>query len=201
MSEQINLNTSNERLTFLLENYPKELDEKALKHLVSVADELIREVQYMRSLALEQNGYSRFATYSKTGQMSNPSFEERGGIMHPIQPVYTDDFGTIRFQKNAIVRHLLDTHPSCNLNQIATMDFSKEDRQQLAQLIGYSLSGYSTLSYVDDTAYLAACALVSKEDPLVKKIEVLEQQLSALKTALREPVAALFGIHPDDLEE
>lgn len=121
--------------------------------------------------------------------------------MHPIQPIYTDDFGTIRFQKNAIVRHLLDTHPSCTLNQIATMDFSKQDRQQLAQLIGYSLSGYSTLSYVDDVAYLAACAVASKEDPLVRRIEVLEQQLSALRTALREPVAALFGIHPNDLEE
>lgn len=71
MNEQINRPTSSEKLTFLLENYSKELDEKALKHLVSVAGELIREVQYMRSLALEQNGYNRIASYNlKTGQMT-----------------------------------------------------------------------------------------------------------------------------------
>jgi hypothetical protein len=36
------------------------------------------------------------------------------------------------------------------------LPFSNEDRQQFAQLIGYSLGGYSELSYVDDDAYKAA---------------------------------------------
>ena len=33
------------------------------------------------------------------------------------------------------------------------MEFTKEDRQQFAQLIGYSLSGYGELNYVTDRAW------------------------------------------------
>jgi hypothetical protein len=33
------------------------------------------------------------------------------------------------------------------------MDFSDEDRIQFAQLVGYSLSGFSELSYIDDATY------------------------------------------------
>lgn len=67
----------------------------------------------------------------------------------PMQPVAKDDHGVVRFRANAIVRHLLD-HGGIDLNQIARLDFSQEDREQLAQLIGYSISGYHELSYVSD---------------------------------------------------
>jgi hypothetical protein len=33
------------------------------------------------------------------------------------------------------------------MNYIATFDASREDRAQLAQLIGYSVDGYQSLSY------------------------------------------------------
>ena len=63
--------------------------------------------------------------------------------------------GIIRFKQNAIVRLLLDTG-KFNLNDIARMNFSNEDHEQLAQLIGYSLSGFGELSYVSDKTFDAA---------------------------------------------
>ena len=77
-------------------------------------------------------------------------------MKNPIQPLLTDEHGVLRFKENAIVRHLLDSHPACDMNKLAGMDFTDEDRQQFAQLIGYSLSGYGELSYVSDEAYNAA---------------------------------------------
>jgi hypothetical protein len=70
----------------------------------------------------------------------------------PIQPLVKDQHGVDRFQGNTIVRYLLD-NGGLDLNDLARIPFSNEDRQQFAQLIGYSLSGYGELSYVDDAAY------------------------------------------------
>ena len=67
---------------------------------------------------------------------------------HPMQPVEYDEHGVIRFRKNAIVEKLLETS-SLDLNQIACMQFSNADRIQLAQLIGYSVSGFGDLFYAD----------------------------------------------------
>lgn len=86
---------------------------------------------------------------------------------HPIQPIVTDDEGILRFKKNHIVRDLLDftSNRGFDLNEIARRNYSREDRQQLAQLIGYSLSGYGSLrNYVDDDAYVAAQLKVSGLD-------------------------------------
>jgi|SRR5690625_401639 len=82
---------------------------------------------------------------------------------HPIQPIITDDSGVLRFKENRIVSDLLDfaTDQGFGLNEIACCDYSREDRQQLAQLIGYSLRGYGELrNYVDDDAYRAAQLMV-----------------------------------------
>lgn len=64
---------------------------------------------------------------------------------HPMQPLVWDK-DVIRFKRNAIVRFLLDAGPF-DLNQIALMPFSDEDRAQFAQLIGYSVSGWGELGY------------------------------------------------------
>jgi hypothetical protein len=76
-------------------------------------------------------------------------------VQHPLQEIYKDRHGALRFRENKMVSALLDWASSrgMSLNEMALMDFSKEDRQQFAQLIGYSLSGYSELSYVTDKAY------------------------------------------------
>ena len=121
-------------------------------------------------------------------------------MKHPIQPL-EDHGGIIRFKENKIVSHLLEhgRKTGCGLNELACMNFSKEDHMQLAQLIGYSLSGYSELSYVDDDSYSAAVLMTKGKDEKDAKIEVLEEEIAALRKQLRKPMARLFGVHPDDL--
>lgn len=74
---------------------------------------------------------------------------------HPVQPFYTDDAGVKRFKENKIVRFLLDAGPF-DLNMLAVMEFTQEDREQFAQLIGYSLTGFSELRYVSNNTYIRA---------------------------------------------
>ncbi|MCG3740692.1 hypothetical protein [Vibrio cincinnatiensis] len=74
---------------------------------------------------------------------------------HPIQPLLKDENGTIRFKSNEIVKFLFE-RGGFDMNDLASMDFSQEDREQFAQLIGYNLSWYGELSYVSDELYDAA---------------------------------------------
>jgi hypothetical protein len=90
---------------------------------------------------------------------------------HPIQRVAPDAHGTVRFVQNPIVSFLLDQYTP-GLNGLADLsankDFSSEDWEQLAQLIGYSVDGFSTLSYVSDETMAeadAAVALLAKKEP------------------------------------
>jgi hypothetical protein len=86
------------------------------------------------------------------------------------------------------------------MNALAQMDFANDDREQFAQLIGYSLSGYEGLSYVSNEGVNAARAM--REKGLTEKdarIAALQKELVSLKRALREPIARLYGVHPDDL--
>lgn len=71
---------------------------------------------------------------------------------HPNQPLAKDNENILRFKQNSIVRFLLDAGPF-DMNQLAFMPFGQEDREQFAQLIGYSLDGFGELSYVSDEAY------------------------------------------------
>ena len=81
----------------------------------------------------------------------------------PMQPIVFAERGVIRFKQNAIVRHLLDYASSrgCSLNELARMDFSDDDRMQLAQLIGYSVSGYGDLSYASRESVERADAIAA----------------------------------------
>ncbi len=76
-------------------------------------------------------------------------------MTHPMQPVVRDKTGVLRFQANAIARYLLD-HGGIDLNRLALLDFTDDDRMQFAQLIGYSVSGYSELDYASDESVDAA---------------------------------------------
>lgn len=78
-----------------------------------------------------------------------------------MQPVERDEHGVVRFKKNAIVLHLL-TRDGFDMNRLAMMDFSDEDRAQFAQLIGYSVTGFCELSYVTDDAANAALQAQAK---------------------------------------
>lgn len=85
---------------------------------------------------------------------------------HPVQPVYLDDHGVARFRPNEIVRWLLDNNGKIDLNTIAMQNFSRDEHEHFAQLIGYSVSGFGDLSYVSDHVFDKAQA---KAEKLIKK--------------------------------
>jgi hypothetical protein len=70
----------------------------------------------------------------------------------PMQPIVKTASGVIRFAENRIVSALLDfAGPrGMDMNAIARMLFTEEERMQFAQLIGYSVSGYGSLSYASE---------------------------------------------------
>lgn len=119
---------------------------------------------------------------------------------HPIQPLSEDKNGTLRFKSNKIVEFLLE-RGGFDMNDLACMEFSQEDREQFAQLIGYSLSGYGELSYVSDESYDAAENMINGErNELEARNDALRKQIEQVKEGLRSAASAAFGIHPDDLE-
>ena len=125
-------------------------------------------------------------------------------VKFPTQPILKDSNGHLRFVGNKIVAHLLQVSKShdCGLHELSCMNhFSIEDWRQFAQLIGYSLSGYSELGYVDDAAYNEAVSASKNKDPRDSKIAYLEGELKALRKGLIGPMARLFEKHPDDFKE
>lgn len=118
----------------------------------------------------------------------------------PIQPTLTDAAGTVRFRENKIVRYLLD-NGGLDLNDLADkVHCDREDWEQFAQLIGYSLSGFSSLSYVSDETYEAAQAMsqlgMSEQEA---RIQHLESVLAVVRENAKAMAVHLFRIHPDDL--
>lgn len=75
-----------------------------------------------------------------------------------MQSLIKDQLGVIRFKENKIVTYLLE-RGSIDMNELARLNFSDEDRMQFAQLIGYSVGGYCELSYVSDESCDEACQM------------------------------------------
>lgn len=123
-----------------------------LADAMALADEQYR--QWLTRIALP-----RLIALGVLGEGNAPSLPPRNDDdwpdTHPMQPITIDEDGVIRFRSNKIVCHLI-SHGSIDLNEIARLGFPAEDQRQLAQLIGYSVSGYGDLSYVDADSYLAA---------------------------------------------
>lgn len=120
-------------------------------------------------------------------------------MTQPIQPLIEDETGVLRFKPNAIVQHLLD-NGGIDMNQIARMGFSREDHEQFAQLIGYSWSGACDLGYMTNEVLDAAEAMhQSGASEAECRATVLRAQIEQAKNSMREGVAQLFGVHPDDL--
>lgn len=116
---------------------------------------------------------------------------------NPIQPIIDG-----RFKENKIVSDLLDFAQSkgFGLNEIAMKNYSKTDRQQFAQLIGYSVSGYGSLSYVDNDHYGIVDRICEYgETETEAKITYLQDELTEIRKVLSGPVSKIYGIHPDDL--
>lgn len=90
-------------------------------------------------------------------------------MTQPMQPLYTDRRGVVRFKENAVVSYLLDKG-GLTLNDLALVDFPQEDLEQFAQLIGYSLRGFGELHYVSNRTYARAArkrvaALAEPKEP------------------------------------
>lgn len=120
-------------------------------------------------------------------------------MKHPIQPIVTDDHGVYRFKANTIIQHLFNTRV-LDLNEIAVMSFPVEDRVQLAQLIGYSISGFGDLSYVSNDDYRAAYAMTETDNnEKDAKIQSLEATLDDIRVGLKKASAAAFRIAEEDL--
>ena len=116
------------------------------------------------------------------------------GIVMPLQPIREH-----RFVPNRIVEKLLEVAP-IDLNDIARMDFTEQERMQFAQLIGYSVSGFGELGYVDDETYGAASKACEGAAELEARNTELREQLDEVRKGLKIASAAAFRIHPDDLE-
>lgn len=82
----------------------------------------------------------------------------------PMQPVHKDADGVIRFVGNKVVEYLLD-NGGLDMNKLAMADLPRRDREQFAQLIGYSVCGYHELDYVSDASALAASEAARKINP------------------------------------
>lgn len=70
----------------------------------------------------------------------------------PLQPLVPEPEKGGRFRANVLVQHLLlvAKRQGVDMNSLAGVPASDADRQQFAMLIGYSVSGFLELSYVDD---------------------------------------------------
>ena len=110
------------------------------------------------------------------------STPDEGEVETPVQPIVTDKHGVTRFKANAIVAYIVDwcarkngtvgygpdpDGPAPDLSEISRMAFSRDDRVQLAQLIGYSLSGFEELGYVESADVHRALRLSSSRTPRV----------------------------------
>jgi hypothetical protein len=113
---------------------------------------------------------------------------------HPIQPL-EDVKGVTRFKENSIVRFLLD-NGGYDMNSLCMKGFDKEDWIQFAQLIGYSLSGWGDLSYVDNDTYEVAHQMSNGLDERDARIEALEGELESIREPLKQIAEILSDILP-----
>ncbi len=86
-------------------------------------------------------------------------------MSHPMQEVTLDEHGTARFRENRIVKFLLDWGPF-DMNELGNLfgnrEEFREDEEQLAQLIGYSVSGFGDLPYASEDVINEADAQVEE---------------------------------------
>lgn len=88
---------------------------------------------------------------------------------HPMQPVVIAKDKIICFKENPIIQWMLDMGREgkrFDLNTIAIVSsglgWKKEDHMQIAQMLGYSVSGYGDLSYASKKSIQEADALADK---------------------------------------
>jgi|GEM_PF-3349645 hypothetical protein len=78
-----------------------------------------------------------------------------------MQPIVRDAHGVIRFKPNALVQRLFEAYPG-GLDALALPSDSVEDLEQLAQLIGYSVSTFGDQAYASAETVAEADAKAAK---------------------------------------
>lgn len=114
----------------------------------------------------------------------------------PQQPIYLDEDNVARFRANKIVEYIRK-HYGVNLNDLhraIPVDGAREDWEQFAQLIGYSVSGFGELSYVSDESYQTAIRRLREPGKTEQeaRIEHLQDVIEQVRDSLRDGVRALF---------
>ena len=119
-----------------------------------------------------------------SGYMPNPDdesddYDPRGDLPRspfPDQPVVLDEHGVARFQANRVIGKLMSVavEAGYSLNGLASDRahgvFTDAECAQLMQLVGYSVSGFGDLSYVNYDDLVRADAAVEEllKDPVTK---------------------------------
>lgn len=109
-------------------------------------------------------------------------------IKPPMQPIVIDDRGVYRFLENRIISRLVDhgRRTGYGLNEIAhdfhNGIFNVDEQMQLSQLIGYSIEGYGTLSYVSDESYEEALEQKNKLQEIID-CSYMDKQAPKLRDA------------------
>lgn len=80
----------------------------------------------------------------------------------PMQPIIKDEDGTVRFKANPIVNFIFRAGPFSMDQIIELPGITREDMEQFAQLIGYSVSGFGELSYVNPESVKYADAVAEE---------------------------------------
>lgn len=70
-------------------------------------------------------------------------------IPHPLQDIYLDTDGTIKFRENRIVASMFNSWEIDPKNN-HELEFSDRDKRQLAMLIGLNVDDFMRLPYVDE---------------------------------------------------
>jgi len=124
-------------------------------------------------------------------------------LRHPIQPAGLDANGVLRFKRNGIVDFLLEAYQEKGgLNALSRLEFSRDDWEHFAQLIGYSVSGFSGLSYTrSETVRLAEEQAHSGDSALQVAARQSAELRARVKQNVRELVTLCFDVHPDYLPE
>lgn len=119
-----------------------------------------------------------------------------------MQPIALDKNNTPRFKENKIVTFLLDNGPN-DMNSLARIPFENNDREQFAQLIGYSVGGYCELSYVSNESKDIAEAMCLPENmgksELELRNEVLRDNLNKLRSSMIEAITKVCDDNNIDL--
>jgi hypothetical protein len=123
----------------------------------SLEGELLRRSEEMLEETIDMARHAIDALSALEATPSAPKVMEG----HPMQPVVMSERGIHRFKSNKCVEALLDhgQKTGFGLNELAYQAHTAEDQMQLAQLIGYSVSGYGDLGYVTDASYDLAAKL------------------------------------------